>query len=232
MPRIAAALSVFAAAAFCIGFNIVRYPIVWEKLAICENVAHPADLEQPAPAENAGQRLAHTSSGDSSRQGNGSAKPEHVVASISGGTGDDLFEPSREETARQQPLGETWPSGPAKDGTRSGHFASNVGRPADDEGDEYNSRDDAYEYDSYGFGFSNDDEPGADEAGLVPIAEAHTSASHTWVEPQPAAADGLNAHAAVRRLPPVDDWQPCPNANDRSLSAGSSRSYPSTGEER
>jgi hypothetical protein len=32
MPRIAVALGVLAAAAFCIGFNTVRYPVVWEML--------------------------------------------------------------------------------------------------------------------------------------------------------------------------------------------------------
>ena len=37
MPRIAAALGVLATVAFCIGFNLQRYPVVWQSLATAPN---------------------------------------------------------------------------------------------------------------------------------------------------------------------------------------------------
>lgn len=43
MPRIAAALGVFATLAFCVGFNIARYPVVWTMVA-----APPPTRGEPA----------------------------------------------------------------------------------------------------------------------------------------------------------------------------------------
>jgi len=51
MPRIAVALGVLAAVAFCIGFNTVRYPVVWEMLqqpGLPFPTANPADAPSPA----------------------------------------------------------------------------------------------------------------------------------------------------------------------------------------
>jgi hypothetical protein len=45
MPRIAAALGVLATVAYCIGFNIQRYPVVWQSLAAVSNP--PAGTFQP-----------------------------------------------------------------------------------------------------------------------------------------------------------------------------------------
>ncbi len=47
MPRIAAALAVLGTVAFCIGFNTVRYPAVWEML---RRVGSPPAAAQPADA--------------------------------------------------------------------------------------------------------------------------------------------------------------------------------------
>jgi hypothetical protein len=47
MPRIAAALGILATVAFCIGFNIQRYPVVWQSLTAAPN---PLAEHTPAPA--------------------------------------------------------------------------------------------------------------------------------------------------------------------------------------
>ncbi len=51
MPRIAVALGVLASVAFCIGFNTVRYPVVWEMLqqpGLPVFASQPADAPSPA----------------------------------------------------------------------------------------------------------------------------------------------------------------------------------------
>jgi len=51
MPRIAVALGVLAAVAFCIGFNTVRYPVVWDMLqqpGLPVPASQPADAPSPA----------------------------------------------------------------------------------------------------------------------------------------------------------------------------------------
>jgi len=51
MPRIAAALAVLAAVAFCIAFNTARYPVVWEMLkqpGLPPSAAKPAGTAAPA----------------------------------------------------------------------------------------------------------------------------------------------------------------------------------------
>lgn len=124
MPRIAVALFVFAAAAFCIGFNIVRYPIVWEKLATLESLAQSIGLEQPAASEAAGGGPAPAWSNESSAPAGESANPEPVLASIPGAPDHDLSEPLPEEDGdgmpahgevRRLPSVEDWEPCPLRD---------------------------------------------------------------------------------------------------------------------
>lgn len=51
MPRIAAALGVFATLTFCVGFNVVQYPAVWKMVAASTASSPPAKAAEPlAPA--------------------------------------------------------------------------------------------------------------------------------------------------------------------------------------
>ncbi len=48
MPRIAAALGVFATLTFCVGFNAVQYPAVWKMVAAPAQSTRPAKPAAPA----------------------------------------------------------------------------------------------------------------------------------------------------------------------------------------
>lgn len=48
MPRIAAALGVFATLTFCVGFNAVQYPAVWKMVAVPTTVPSANQTAQPA----------------------------------------------------------------------------------------------------------------------------------------------------------------------------------------
>ena len=50
MPRIAAAFGAVATVAFCIGFNINRYPVVWEMLAAADRASQSGESSQPEAA--------------------------------------------------------------------------------------------------------------------------------------------------------------------------------------
>lgn len=53
MPRIAAALGLVATVAFCIGFNVKRYPRVWEMVTPCQvSGGTPAAVAQTTPSAN------------------------------------------------------------------------------------------------------------------------------------------------------------------------------------
>jgi len=84
MPRIAAALSVLATAAFCIGFNIVRYPIVREKLAMGEHLTQSVESTEPAAAEADSWDSGDACSDDHPSWDDDSAEDDGIVASISG----------------------------------------------------------------------------------------------------------------------------------------------------
>lgn len=50
MPRIAAAVGVFALIAFSIGFNLARYPVVWEMVGVVPQLSQPSQPRHPAAA--------------------------------------------------------------------------------------------------------------------------------------------------------------------------------------
>ena len=50
MPRIAAAIGIFALIVFSIGFNMVRYPRVWEMVGVSPHLAQSSESAQPAAA--------------------------------------------------------------------------------------------------------------------------------------------------------------------------------------
>ena len=50
MPKIAAALAVFFTIVTCIGFNIARYPGVWEMAALCEHFSQSDESAESATA--------------------------------------------------------------------------------------------------------------------------------------------------------------------------------------
>lgn len=68
MPRITAALAIVATVTFCIGFNIVRYPVVWEMLADSPGVARAS----PAAAGASGTDTTAKTGGSSVKM---AAKP-------------------------------------------------------------------------------------------------------------------------------------------------------------
>jgi hypothetical protein len=86
MPRIAAALAVLAAVAFCIGFNTVRYPVVWEILkqpGLPSSAAKPADTVAPAaPTAGAPQQPATSAqaSAPAAKRADKGPKPESKAA--------------------------------------------------------------------------------------------------------------------------------------------------------
>jgi len=86
MPRIAAVLVVFATAAFCIGFNIVRYPVVWERVAAGGHIPQSDEPAESAEAEGSALSPAGTDQYASSDWSVDAAADEPIVASISGGT--------------------------------------------------------------------------------------------------------------------------------------------------
>lgn len=50
MPRIAAALGVVVVVAACIGFNTMRYPVVWEMVAVSHQLPQTSLASEPADA--------------------------------------------------------------------------------------------------------------------------------------------------------------------------------------
>ena len=88
MPRIAAALAVFATATFCIGFNIVRYPVVWEKLALSGSFCQTDDSVEPETAEPIADYSTDSDS-DSWIEWDEDSDDQLVVASIAGPADED-----------------------------------------------------------------------------------------------------------------------------------------------
>jgi hypothetical protein len=87
MPRIAVALGVLGAVAFCIGFNTVRYPVVWDMLqqpGLPVPASQPADAPSPAaPATKPPQLAAKStpSTGSASKTTAGAGKRAPPAAS-------------------------------------------------------------------------------------------------------------------------------------------------------
>ena len=84
MPRIAAALVVFATSAFCIGFNIVRYPVVWERVAAGGQSARAVEPAESTAGETSTESAAYSDPYGASDWGEDSASDTSIVASISG----------------------------------------------------------------------------------------------------------------------------------------------------
>lgn len=162
MPRIAAALAIFAAAAFSIGFNIVQYPIVWEKLAASESPSQSAVLTQPTSAHSNAWDTTDTDleSSGSADKDTKTARRKRVVASISAGdtsqassvshaNGESSYEDDQEwswDDAGEDPAGESDDGNEDRwDSDDSGSYASSYS----DGADEYDSDNDSYgTYDS------------------------------------------------------------------------------------
>ena len=119
MPRIAAVLSVLAAVAFSIGFNIVRYPIVWEKLARCENLAaRSVESAAPARAETASPGRDDSGADASPAPHEELTEPDRVAASIPSGP---EYGESKPSAVRRLPSVDDWqPSPRALDQPRPG----------------------------------------------------------------------------------------------------------------
>ena len=84
MPRIAAALVVFATSAFCIGFNIVRYPVVWERIAAGGHLPQSGEPAESAGAEPVASNSAYADPYAYSDWAEDSSTDGSIVASISG----------------------------------------------------------------------------------------------------------------------------------------------------
>lgn len=86
MPRIAAVFAVFAIAAFSIGFNIFRYPAVWEKIASGGNLSQADDADQPETSDESEDYSHDSDSGN--WYDDDSADDGRVAASIAGSAED------------------------------------------------------------------------------------------------------------------------------------------------
>jgi len=86
MPRIAAAISVLVAAAFSIGFNVARYPIVSEMVVSPETSAPSIEPARPVAAESGGGPSFDAAWADSPEACNKTANAGRITASIPAGT--------------------------------------------------------------------------------------------------------------------------------------------------
>ena len=139
MPRIAAALTVLATTAFSIGFNIVRYPVVWDQLAAIERLSQSTELAEPAATASGSWAEADSEPSDSDAWGDDFGEQDRVVASISGGSSHGGVEESREYGSNDsgyggdEESGDDWDRQYSYSSGESEHSQSSVAGDDDDE---------------------------------------------------------------------------------------------------
>jgi hypothetical protein len=212
MPRIASALTVLLTLVTCIGFNIARYPVVWE-------MAAPEGFSQ---AQQLGQS---TAAPQSAVAASSSAIPNLTLALKSANA---LGRETPEEPAADLPPSRTsaettyWPSAPQSPVA--------VGLPAMDESFSPGSNEQARlgGQDCW-LGPGADDQPATRDAGRASVPERPLVAVapvppgvDPGARPRLESGDGPAAVACaygsrltVRRLPPPDQVWNLPKANDQ-----------------
>lgn len=103
MPRIAAALAVFAVSAFCIGLNMVRYPVVWERVTARDLPAESAEPSESTPALEPAGDVVDWAPVESSQETGDSERDSQVVAAISSKPDPEPWEEESWDYAAEDP---------------------------------------------------------------------------------------------------------------------------------